>query len=179
MDQLAQKFSRLSIFDPTRNSEVTVHHDSHPDMTFQSGLGATSEVQSGNLARFPLGLSNSASIYQDSINHLMQSEQEIPLMGAQTGLVLSITSEDGIVHWPGARLDISSADSSRLVSMVELLPFQDGSTLPTDSDDHDSIEILGIATTIELGMHLTTRHSREVFMAGQPPQIPMPTPPDI
>ena len=32
---------------------------------------------------------------------------------------------------------------------------------------------------IEFGTHLATRHSREVFMARQPPQIPMPNPLDI
>ena len=63
--------------------------------------------------------------------------------------------------------------------MVELLPYQDGRTLPADNNDHGSTEILDIATTTESGTHSATRHSREVFMAGQPPQIPMPNPLDI
>ena len=94
-------------------------------------LGAPSEVQVGDPVRFPLGLNNSASIYQDSISYLMQSEQEIPLAGAQAGLVLSITFEGRIVHWPGAWPNISSTDPSHLVGMVELLPYQDGSTCNT------------------------------------------------
>jgi len=63
--------------------------------------------------------------------------------------------------------------------MVELLPYQDGRTLPADNNDHGSTEILDIATTTESGTHSATRHSREVFMAGKPPQILMPNPLDI
>jgi len=63
--------------------------------------------------------------------------------------------------------------------MVELLPYQDSRTLPMDNNDHGSTEILDITTTIESKTHSATRHSREVFMAGQPPQIPMPNPPYI
>ena len=81
------------------------------------------------------------------------------------------------MHWPGAWPNISSTDPSRLVGMVELLPYQDGSTVPIDSDDRDSTEIVGTTTTAESGTHSTMRHSREVFMAGQPPQITMPTRP--
>ena len=63
--------------------------------------------------------------------------------------------------------------------MVELLPYQDGRTLPADNNDHGSTEILDSTTTVESRTHLATKHSREVLMAGQPPQIPMPNPPDI
>ena len=90
-------------------------------------------------------------------------------MGAHRGLVLSITPEGGIIYWPSARLDISLTDPSHLVGMVELLPYQDGKTLLADNNDHGSIEILDIATTAEFRTHSATMHSREVFMAGQPP----------
>ena len=63
--------------------------------------------------------------------------------------------------------------------MVELLPYQDGSTLSAYNNDHDSTEILDIAMTTESRTHSAMKNSREVFMAGQPPQIPMPNPPDI
>ena len=63
--------------------------------------------------------------------------------------------------------------------MVELLPYIEGKTLPTDNNDHGSIEILDSTTTVESGTHSAMRHSREVFMAGQPPQIPMSNIPDI
>ena len=53
--------------------------------------------------------------------------------------------------------------------MVELLPYQDGNTLPVDNNDHDSTEILDIVMTIESRTHSAMKHSREVFMARQPP----------
>jgi cystathionine beta-lyase/cystathionine gamma-synthase len=79
LDQLAEKFSYLSISDSTRTREVITNQDSHSGM---SGLEIPSEVQDEDLVRFPLGLENSASIYQDTISYIMQSEQEIPLAGA-------------------------------------------------------------------------------------------------
>jgi len=95
-------------------------------------------------------------------------------------LVLSITPKSGIVHWPRARPDTSLTDPSRLVGMVKLLPYQDGITLLADNNDHDSIEILDIVMTAESETHLKLRrHSREDFMAREPPHISMPNPPDI
>ena len=63
--------------------------------------------------------------------------------------------------------------------MVELLPYQDSITLPADNNDHDSTEILDLVMTVESGTHSAMKHSREGFMARQPPQIPMPNPLDI
>jgi hypothetical protein len=99
LDQLAEKFSHLSIFDSTWTREVIINQDSHSDMF---GLEIPSKVQDEDLVHFPLRLKNSASIYQDTISYIMQSEQEIPLTSAQKGLVLSITPEGGIVRWLGA-----------------------------------------------------------------------------
>ena len=123
LDQLAEKFSHLSIFDSTRTQEVTINHDSRSDTSPLSRLEIPSEVQHEDLVCFPLGLNNSAPIYQDTISYLMQSEQEIPLIGAQRGLVLSITPNGGIIHWPDAWPDTSFIDLSHLVGVVELLPY--------------------------------------------------------
>ena len=46
------------------------------------GLEIPSEVQLKDTVHFLLGLKNLASIYQDTISYLVQSKQEIPLMGA-------------------------------------------------------------------------------------------------
>ena len=102
LDQLAEKFSHLSISDLTRTWEAGKNQDSHSDTSKLSGLEIPSEVKVEKPSRFPLGLKNTASIYPDPISYFMQSEQEIPLSGAQKGLVLSITPKGGIVHWPGA-----------------------------------------------------------------------------
>ena len=82
LDQLAEKFSHLSISDLTRTQEVTINQDSHLDMSPLSGLEIPYEVQDEDLVCFPLRLKSLASIYQDTISYLMQSEQEIPLIGA-------------------------------------------------------------------------------------------------
>jgi hypothetical protein len=82
LDRLTEKFSHLSIFDPTRTWEVTINQDSHLDMLPLFGLEIPSEVQDEDPVFFPLGLKNSASIYQDTIIYLVQSEKEIPLTGA-------------------------------------------------------------------------------------------------
>ena len=74
LDQLAEKFSHLSISDPTRIEEVTIN--------LESFLEIPSNVQYEDLVRFPFVLKNSASIYQDTISYLVQSKQEIPLIGA-------------------------------------------------------------------------------------------------
>jgi hypothetical protein len=62
--------------------------------------------------------------------------------------------------------------------MVELLPYQDDSTLQAD-DDHGSTKVLDSAMTAESRNHSALRHSREVFMAVHPPKIPMPQALDI
>ena len=71
LDQLTEKFSHLSIFDSTRTQEVTINHDSRSDTSLLSRLEILSEVQLKDLVRFPVGLKNSASIYQDTISHLV------------------------------------------------------------------------------------------------------------
>ena len=98
LDQLAKKFSQLLISDPTQISRVTAIHDSNSDTLAlsdsESRLGSITEDPSC----FPLGLCNSASVYQESIQDLIQAVHEIPLTGAQKGLVLSITPQGYIMH---------------------------------------------------------------------------------
>ena len=82
LDQLAEKFSHLSISDSTRTQEVTINHDSHSDMSPLFGLEIPFEVQHEDPVHFPLGLKNPALSYQDTISYLVRDEQEIPLTGA-------------------------------------------------------------------------------------------------
>ena len=74
LDQLAEKFSHLSISDSTRTQEVTINHDSRSDTSPLSGLEIPSEVQLEDPVHFPLRLKNSTSIYQDTISYLVQSK---------------------------------------------------------------------------------------------------------
>jgi hypothetical protein len=68
LDQLAEKFSHLSIFDSTQTREVIINQDSYSNT---SGLEIPFEVQGGDLDHFPLKLKNSTSIYQDTISYIM------------------------------------------------------------------------------------------------------------
>jgi hypothetical protein len=68
LDQLAEKFSHLLIFDSTWTREVIFNLDSHSNT---SGLEILSEVQDEDLVHFPLRLKNSASNYQDTISNIM------------------------------------------------------------------------------------------------------------
>jgi len=106
----------------------------------------------------------------------MQSDQEIPLTGAQRGLVFSATSEGNIVHWPGVRPFNDPSVSSRLVGMNRMmsrLPFQVGTPLPI-IEEEGSTEILSSASTAESRTNSTIcyAHSGEVFMLRQPLQAP-------
>lgn len=112
-----------------------------------SELETPSDVRIKDLSHLPLRFRNATSIFQKLIQHLLQSEQEIPLVGSQKGLVLSITTKGGIIHWPSTRPLATSSDPFRLVGLVEILPYQDGSTFP--SEDNGSIEILASVAIIE------------------------------
>ena len=71
LDLLAEKFSHLSISDPSRAREAMESKDSHSDTSNLSGLEIQSEVQLEDPSHFPLGLKNSTSIYQDTISYFM------------------------------------------------------------------------------------------------------------
>jgi hypothetical protein len=87
----------------------------------------------------------------------MNLAQEIPLTGAQRGLVLSNTPQGFIVHWPGSCPDNSYPDSSRVIAMAEILPYQDGDVLP--GDDRGSTEILESSGTTESATNRVSVHA--------------------
>jgi hypothetical protein len=62
--------------------------------------------------------------------------RRVPLAGAQEGLVLTITPQECLVHWPGS---ISGDGDIRLVDEATILPYQEGSTL---YDTDTSIDII-------------------------------------
>jgi hypothetical protein len=68
-----------------------------------------------------------------------EEEEEIPMTGAQRGLVLTATLEGKIIHWLGVRLLGNASDSSRMVTIMGPLPYQAGVTLSA----------IGEATTTE------------------------------
>jgi hypothetical protein len=98
MDQLVENFSRLSISNSIQISEVSRNFDSGTAMPEEinpeSHLGSTPEVT----GPYPLGLCNTTFIYQELLQGRVNPAQEIPLTGAQKGLVLSVTPQGFIVH---------------------------------------------------------------------------------
>jgi hypothetical protein len=177
MDQLVDKFSRLSISDSIQILEVSKEFDFGTVMTEEinpeSNLGFTSEV----LSPYPLGLCNAIFIYQELLQGRVNPAQEIPLTGAQRGHVLSVTLQGFIVHWPGSHPDDSYPDSSRVIAMAEILPYQDGDSLP--GDDHTTMEILESSDTTESATNRVFVHAREVFMVRGRSPLSAPTPLDI
>jgi hypothetical protein len=136
-DQFAKKFSQLMTSDPTRilkqidlNSNTVsipspfsidaapIYQEYDSDTTFVNNSVSHPSI-------FPLGLNNSVSIYQGQTS----SAQRIPLIGAQEGLMLTITPQDYLVHWPSS---IPGDGRSRLTSITEFLPYQEGNLICED-----------------------------------------------
>jgi hypothetical protein len=59
------------------------------------------QVSSRKLSRLPTGLNNMARMYQDLLRNTASRARRLHLTGAQEGLVLTVTSKDCLVHWPG------------------------------------------------------------------------------
>ena len=136
-DQLAERFTQLVISNPTQISRL---HAS--DSNSGSASETESYPSSfGKPSSFPTGLRNTTSTYQEYYSEYTQSALKklgplpfrlhnmatsyqtwpegstnpmlrMPLKGAQEGLVLTITSQDYIVHWPGS---IPEDDGTQLV----------------------------------------------------------------
>jgi hypothetical protein len=87
----------------------------------------------------------------------------VPLTGAQEGLVLTVTPQDCLVHWPGS---VSGSGDVWLVDEATILPFQEGSTL---YDIDVSTEIINNSN--DGVTNVEAMHDREVFMIRWPPLI--------
>jgi hypothetical protein len=151
-DQLAGRFTWLAMSDLTQisrptdfdfNSGSTSEMESYPgsfcDVPSSFPLGIHNMVsifQEFNLGflqssfkkpdPFPLGLNSMATSYQALLQGSTSPVQRVPLTGAQEGLVLTITSQDYIVHWSGS---IPKDNSTRLVSTTTVLPYQEGDSI--------------------------------------------------
>lgn len=85
-----------------------------------------------------------------------ESKEEVPLRGAQQGLVFETTLEEAVVHWPGDRLLKTYSTSSKIVIMVELLPHQSELAL-------SSTKMATTAKPYFTSNSNSRDHSREVF----------------
>ena len=88
----------------------------------------------------------------------------MPLKGVQEGLVLTITSQDCIVHWPGS---IPKDDGTQLVNdtTTATLPYQEGDSI---CDLETSTEVINSSGSTKINDDDRTTHAREVFMIRHP-----------
>ena len=101
-----------------------------------------------------------AMSYQTQLERSLNPVLRMPLKGAQEGLVLTITSQDYIIHWPGS---VPKDSSTRLVDMTTTttLPYQEGDSI---CDLEVSTEVINNSNSTEANADDRTTHAREVFM---------------
>jgi hypothetical protein len=148
---LTEGFSGLMMFESTQ-APTTTRFNLIPDSnsflgsnsgsprdgpsSFPIGLqNAASTVQEINLSvfqdffrklgRLPTRLNNVVRTYQDLLREIAGLVRRLRLTRAQEGLILTITSQDCLVHWPGT---FSQSSDTRLVDKVVTLSYQEGST---------------------------------------------------
>ena len=88
----------------------------------------------------------------------------MPLKGAQKGLVLTITSQDYIVRWPGS---IPEDESTRLMGTTTTmaLPYQEGDSI---CDAEASTKVLNNSDNEETNINNRPLRAREIFMVRRP-----------
>ena len=160
-------FGKPSSF-PTRLRNTTSTYQEYNSEYTQSTLKKTGP--------FPFGLGNKATSYRAQLERSLNLVLRIPLIGAQKGLVLTITSQDCIIHWPGS---VPKDSSTRLVdtTTTTALPYQEGDSI---CDLEASTEVINNSDSTETNADDRTTHAREVFMIRHPqsPLVP-PEAPDI
>jgi hypothetical protein len=195
-EELTGELSRLAM---SESSQVSPMIEFSSDSGTKSALETNLDSFHGKPDSFSMGLRNTASIHQEINSSLLQnssiklgpfpfrlnnmakscqillqeatrSVRRVPLAGAQEGLVLTITLQDCLIHWPGF---VSRDGDIRLVDEATILPYQEGSTLyNTDTSTEIISNSNGAVTDAE------ATHAREVFMIRRPPLIP-PKAPDV
>ena len=88
----------------------------------------------------------------------------MPLKGVQEGLILTITSQDCIVHWPGT---VPKDDGTQLVddTTTSTLPYQEGDSI---YDLETSTEVINSSGCTKVNNDDKTTHAREVPMIRRP-----------
>ena len=105
-----------------------------------------------------------AKSYQARPEGSLDMVLRMPLKGAQEGLVLTITSQDYIIHWPSS---VPEDSGTQLVgtTMTAILPYQEGDSI---YDLETSTRIINNSDSVETSTNNRTIHTREVFMVRRP-----------
>ena len=111
-----------------------------------------------------------AESYQARPEGSLDPVLRMPLKGAQEGLILTITSQDCIVHWLGS---VPEDSGTQMVSTTTttILPYQEGDSI---CDLEASTKIINNSDNVETNTNNRTIHTREVFMVRRPrsPLVP-------
>jgi hypothetical protein len=111
---------------------------------------------------FSIGLNNMVVSYQALLHGSTSPIRGVPLIGTQESLILTITSQDYIVHWLSS---IPEDDSTRLVGTTIVLSYQKGDSI---CDAKAFTEVLNSSENIETSAKSEAVHTREVFMIRRP-----------
>ena len=128
--------------------------------TYQEYYSEFTESTSKKSGPLPFGLHNMATPYQTWHEGSTYPVLRMPLKGAQEGLVLTITSQDYIVHWPGSAPEDSG---TQLVdnTTTTILPYQEGDSI---YDLEASTKVINYSDSVETDADSGTIHAREVLM---------------
>jgi hypothetical protein len=102
-----------------------------------------------------------ATSYQALLHGPTSLIRGVPLTRAQEDLILTITSQDYILHWSGS---IPKDDNTSLVGMTLVLPYQGDSICDAEA----FTEVLNSSENIETSINNEAVHAREVFMIRRP-----------
>ena len=178
-DQITGRFAQLMMFDSTQvsrlcasdsNSGSASEIESYPSSfgklsSFPMGLKNTAlayqeynSEYTQNLFKkpdpFPFGLHNTKTSYQTWPEGSLDPVLRMPLKGAQEGLVLTITSQDCIVHWPGS---VPEDSGTRLVdTTTAILPYQEGDSI---YDLEASTKVISNSDSVESDVESRTIHA--------------------
>jgi len=124
--------------------------------TYQEYYSEYTQNTSKKSGPLPFGLHNMATSNQTRPEGFLDPVLRMPLKGAQEGLVLTITSQDCIVHWPGT---IPEDDGTQLVddTMTKTLPYQEGDSI---YDLETSTEVINSSGSTEINDDDRTTHAR-------------------
>jgi hypothetical protein len=85
-----------------------------------TGLFQGSIMKSGH---FPMGLNDMARSYQALLQEEVRPVRRLLLLGAQEGLIMTITPKDCLIHWPST---FTQGGKTRLADEAITLPYQEG-----------------------------------------------------
>jgi hypothetical protein len=108
---------------------------------------------------------NSESSYEFNFGlDPIESESELnttkePLSGPAAGLVITSTPANRFLSWPDCKPADLTDDNSRHVTYLETLPFQEGTPMALNEDEHTPIEVVTTDSSLRTS-------DGEVFMAA-------------